>query len=225
MIRGSLGAAGLLLLSVGALAEGEPALTTDKQRFSYAAGYRMGVGMKQQASEIDADAFTQAIRDVLTGRSPQLSADEMALAVRAHRRKLQEAHNALSARNQKTGQAYLAANRQKAGVKELASGIQYKVIEKGTGKQPVAEDIVSVHYRGTLVDGSEFDSSYKRGEPAMFPVRGVIQGWQEILPLMQEGDKWQVAIPAELAYGSRGQGSLIGPDETLLFDIELIAVK
>ena len=123
------------------------------------------------------------------------------------------------------GEKFLAENKTKPGVKTLDDGIQYKIIKEGTGKKPTAESSVVAHYRGTLIDGTEFDSSYKRGEPATFPLNGVIKGWQEVLPMMADGSEWQVYIPSELAYGSRGAGANIGPNETLIFDIELIDVK
>ena len=123
------------------------------------------------------------------------------------------------------GEAFLAENAKKEGVKTLPSGLQYKVVKEGAGKQPSKSDTVSVHYKGTLIDGREFDSSYKRGEPAEFPVSGVIKGWTEILQLMKEGAKYQVFIPWQLAYGERGAGDLIGPHETLVFDVELLKVK
>ena len=119
----------------------------------------------------------------------------------------------------------MAANAKKSGVKQTASGLQYKVINVGKGKAPKLTDVVEVHYRGTLTNGTEFDSSIKRGQPATFPVNGVIQGWQEVLPMMKEGAKWQIVVPAKLAYGERGAGAMIGPDATLLFDIELLKIK
>ncbi len=123
------------------------------------------------------------------------------------------------------GEAFLAENAKKEGVKSLPSGLQYKVLKEGTGKQPEKSDTVSVHYKGTLIDGKEFDSSYKRGEPAEFGVTQVIKGWTEALQLMKEGAKWQLFIPAQLAYGERGAGDLIGPNETLVFEVELLKVK
>jgi FKBP-type peptidyl-prolyl cis-trans isomerase FklB len=128
-------------------------------------------------------------------------------------------------KNLEAGQAFLEANKKKEGVVTLPSGLQYKVLTEGKGKQPKSSDSVIAHYRGTLINGTEFDSSYKRNEPATFPVQGVVKGWQEALPLMKEGAKWQIYIPADLAYGPRGAGQAIGPNETLIFDIELISVK
>jgi FKBP-type peptidyl-prolyl cis-trans isomerase FklB len=128
-------------------------------------------------------------------------------------------------KNKAEGEKFLADNKKKEGIKTTASGLQYKVIKDGTGKTPKATDTVSTHYRGTLISGKEFDSSYKRGEPAEFPVNGVIKGWTEALQLMKEGAKWQLFIPSELAYGERGAGQDIGPNSTLIFDIELLSVK
>jgi FKBP-type peptidyl-prolyl cis-trans isomerase FklB len=131
----------------------------------------------------------------------------------------------LAEKNKKEGEAFLAANKTKEGIKTLPSGLQYKVIKEGTGKTPTAEDTVVTNYRGTLTDGTEFDSSYKRGQPATFPVKGVIPGWTEALQLMKEGSKWELFIPSNLAYGEQGAGGVIGPNAALIFEIELISVK
>ena len=128
-------------------------------------------------------------------------------------------------KNKKEGEAFLAENKKKEGVKTLASGLQYKVIKEGTGKTPKATDKVSTHYQGTLIDGTEFDSSYKRGEPATFPVNGVIPGWTEALQLMKVGSKWQLFVPSKLAYGEKGAGPIIGPNAVLIFTVELLAIK
>ena len=131
----------------------------------------------------------------------------------------------ISEKNKKEGETFLAENKKKEGVKTLPSGLQYKVITEGTGKMPKETDTVTTHYRGTLIDGTEFDSSHKRGQPATFAVKGVIKGWTEALQLMKEGSKWQLFIPSELAYGERGAGQTIGPYATLIFDIELISIQ
>jgi len=128
-------------------------------------------------------------------------------------------------KNKKEGEVFLDENKKKEGVKTLASGLQYKVLKEGTGKKPKLNDAVTVNYRGTLIDGTEFDSSYRRGQPASFPVSGVIPGWTEALPLMGEGAKWQLFVPSNLAYGERGAGAMIGPNATLIFEIELISVQ
>jgi len=139
--------------------------------------------------------------------------------------KQEEETKKLGEKNRKEGEAFLAANKKKEGVKTLASGLQYKVIKPGTGKKPKSTDTVTTHYRGTLIDGTEFDSSYNRGQPATFPVHGVIPGWTEALQLMEEGAKWQLFIPSKLGYGERGAGQAIGPNATLIFEVELVSVQ
>jgi FKBP-type peptidyl-prolyl cis-trans isomerase FklB len=139
--------------------------------------------------------------------------------------KQQELAKKLGEKNKKEGEAFLSENRKKEGIKALPSGLQYKVVKAGTGKKPKSTDTVTTHYRGTLIDGTEFDSSYRRGQPASFPVSGVIAGWTEALQLMEEGAKWQLFIPPNLAYGERGAGSQIGPNATLIFEIELISIQ
>jgi len=154
-----------------------------------------------------------------------MSPEDMHAAVQDHQKKEQEKMESATKKNLETSQAFLDANKKKEGVVTLPSGLQYKVVTEGSGKQPKSSDSVVAHYRGTLINGNEFDSSYKRNEPATFPVAGVIKGWQEALPLMKEGSKWQVYIPPELAYGARGAGNIIGPNEALIFDIELLSIK
>lgn len=211
----------LCIASVGASAD-EATLKTDEQKFSYAIGYQIAESVKRQGLEVDVDALIQAIRDDLSGTPLRISEPEMQAAVVAYQQKrLQE----LSEKNEKAGKKYLAANKKKEGVVELKSGLQYKIVEQGSGKKPVSSDTVTVHYRGTLIDGTEFDSSYARGEPATFQIATIIQGWQEALVLMSEGAKWQVFIPPALAYGSGGAGQNIGPNETLVFEIELVAIE
>jgi FKBP-type peptidyl-prolyl cis-trans isomerase FklB len=140
-------------------------------------------------------------------------------------KKQEEAMKKAAEKNKKDGAAFLAENKKKEGVVTLPSGLQYKIITQGTGNTPKATDTVTVNYRGSLVDGTEFDSSYKRGQPATFPVNGVIKGWTEALQLMKEGAKWQLFIPSDLAYGEKGAGNVIGPNATLIFDVELISAK
>ncbi|MFQ5937001.1 MAG: FKBP-type peptidyl-prolyl cis-trans isomerase, partial [Acidiferrobacterales bacterium] len=159
------------------------------------------------------------------GKPPSLSVAEMQATLAVYQQKQMEARLALATKNQQTGEAFLTANKEKEGVVALANGLQYKVIEAGSGKKPKASDTVVVHYRGRLINGEEFDSSYSRGEPASFQVSGVIDGWQQALQMMSVGAKWQVFIPSDLAYGQRGAGESIGPNETLIFDIELLAIK
>jgi len=157
--------------------------------------------------------------------APQLSPDEMRSAMEGAQKKLAAARKIKADKAKSTGDKFLAKNSKKDGIITRESGLQYKVISTGKGKQPKATDSITAHYKGSLINGTVFDSSYKRGEPATFNVSQVINGWKEILPLMKEGDKWQVFIPSDLAYGERGQGATIGPNEALIFDIELIKVN
>src|SRR3989344_477709 len=218
---------GLLVLSLSLNAWGkEPAgLKTDKQKFSYTAGYQIGQNLKRQNLDLDSKTFSQGVQDAITNAKPRLKPEEMQAAVQNQQKKDMEKQMAVAKKNQEAGQAFLEANKKKEGVTTTASGLQYKVITEGKGKQPKSSDSVVAHYRCTLTNGEEFDSSYKRNEPATFPVQGVIKGWQEVLPLMKEGAKWQVYIPSELAYGPRGAGNAIGPSEVLIFDIELVSIK
>lgn len=200
-------------------------LNTDKQKFSYALGGQIGNNVKQQGVEVDTDAFVEGMRDVLNDAEMQLTPEQMQQAAQSYQKTLQAERDAKGGDNAKVGNEFRARNKTAEGVKETASGIQYKVLETGSGKQPSPESLVTVHYRGTLINGEEFDSSYSRGEPASFQVDQVIKGWQEILPMMKEGGKWQIVIPPDLAYGDRGAGASIGPNETLVFDVELIKVE
>jgi len=219
---------GLIAIFVGTTAyAAQPAtgLKTDQQKFSYAVGFQIGQNLKRQKLEIDSKAFTQGAQDALAGANARLKPEEMHAAIQAEQQKEIAKQQAHAQKNLEAGQVFLEANKKKPGVVTLASGLQYKVITEGNGKQPKITDTVVVHYRGTLINGTEFDSSYKRNEPVTFPVDGVIKGWQEVLPLMKEGAKWEVYIPSELAYGPRGAGEAIGPNEVLIFNIELLSVK
>lgn len=201
-------------------------LTTDKQKFSYALGAQIGGNVKQQGIELDADAFAAGIHDVISDAELKLTQEQMQLAAESYQQELMAQREVEAGANEQRGREFRARNKQQEGVGELDGGVQYKVIESGSGKQPASvEDTVVVHYRGTLIDGKEFDSSYGRGEPATFRIDEVIEGWQVALPQMQEGDKWQIVIPPELAYGEQGAGAIIGPNETLVFEVELIEVK
>lgn len=216
----------LVTFAVSAFAkEPEAVLKTDKQKFSYTVGFQLGQNLKRQNLDVDPKIVAQGIEGALSGTASKLTTDEMHASIQAYQKKEQEKTEALAKKNLEAGQAFLEANKKKAGVVMLPSGLQYKVITEGKGKQPKATDTVVAQYRGTLINGTEFDSSYKRNQPATFPVNGVIKGWQEILPLMKEGSKWQVYIPADLAYGPRGARGAIGPNEVLIFDIDLLSVK
>ncbi len=200
-------------------------LDTDQKRFSYLVGLQIGQQIVKDGIDLNEDAFMAAIKDVQAGKPPRLSQEE----IQATLQRIQQARAAEAEKagedNKRIGQEFLAANKSKPGITELASGLQYKVVTEGKGAKPKATDKVEVHYRGTLIDGTEFDSSYSRGAPASFPVNGVIQGWQEALQLMAEGSKWQIFVPSELAYGARGAGADIGPHSTLIFDVELLKIN
>ena len=226
---GTLAVVVVLATAVGAVAEETGALTSERDKISYALGLEMGNNLKRQGIDIDPTLLGQGIKDALAGGTPRLSEAEAREAVMKFQKdqmaKQQEAQKAASAKAKAEGDAFLAANAKKDGVVTLPSGLQYKVITQGTGATPKASDTVSVHYRGRLVDGTEFDSSYKRNEPTSFPVGGVIPGWTEALQLMKVGSKWELYVPAKLAYGDRGAGGVIPPGATLTFEVELLSIK
>jgi len=204
-------------------------LTTEKEKLSYALGMSIGKGMQRDSVEIDPNILAQGLKDVLNGGKLLLT-DAQAQEVLTHFRTEMAAKKEAEAKrvsdaNKQAGTEFLAANKTKEGVVTLPSGLQYKVLKEGTGPKPTASDTVVCNYRGTLINGTEFDSSYKRGEPATFPVSGVIKGWTEALQLMPAGSKWQLFIPAGLAYGERSPGAEIGPNSTLIFEIELLSIK
>jgi FKBP-type peptidyl-prolyl cis-trans isomerase FklB len=220
---------GILLLTMQAAAGEKVIPKSEKERLSYTMGVEMGNNLKKQSIDVDPDVLFRGLKDVLSGSTLLMSDEEMLAVKNAFRqemmRKQAEEIQKLAEKNKKEGEAFLEENKKKEGVKTLSSGLQYKVIAEGTGRSPKATDTVTVNYRGTFVDGKEFDSSYKRGQPASFPVNGVIPGWTEALQLMKEGAKWQIAVPAGLAYGEKGAGNIIGPNAVLIFDIELISIK
>jgi FKBP-type peptidyl-prolyl cis-trans isomerase len=189
----------------------------------------LGGQLKAQAVEIDPDLFAEGLKAMLAGGKTLLTDAEAKAAISQLQltrvAKQTAALQASGAKNKTEGDAFLAANKAKEGVVTLPSGLQYKVITNGTGPKPTLEQTVVCQYKGTLIDGKEFDSSYKRGQPATFPVKGVIKGWTEALQLMPVGSKWQVFVPPDLAYGTRGAGADIGPNATLIFEIELVAIK
>jgi FKBP-type peptidyl-prolyl cis-trans isomerase FklB len=221
----------MALAASPALAGEKVELKTPKDKISYAIGLDVGNGLKKNEIDVDADIVARAIKDILAGNKPLMTDDEVKTTITGLQKDLQEKQQermkALGDKNKKDGEAFLAKNKTKEGVKTLPSGLQYKVITEGKGKTtPKASDTVTVQYRGTLIDGTEFDSSYKRGQPATFPVSGVIKGWTEALQLMKEGSKWQLVIPSDLAYGASGtQGGPIGPNAVLIFEVELVSIK
>jgi len=206
-----------------------PGLPTEKDKISYAIGMNIGKGMSRDGLDVDPDILMKGLKAALAG-SPTLMTDEQAQAAMTQLRtqmmtKMQAKQKAEADTNQKAGEAYLAANKSKPGVVALPDGLQYKIITAGTGPKPTATDMVSCKYRGTLIDGKEFDSTQAHGgQPLQFQVNGVIKGWTEALQLMPVGSKWQLFIPASLAYGERGAPPDIGPNATLIFDVELLSI-
>jgi FKBP-type peptidyl-prolyl cis-trans isomerase FklB len=216
-------------LSGAAFAAEAPELKGDKEKLSYSIGMEIGGNLKTQSVEVDPDLLAKGVKDSYGGGKTLLTVDEARLAITTFQKALMakkaETMRILAEKNKADGEKFLAENAKKEGVKALPSGLQYKEIAPGTGKSPKSTDTVTTHYKGTLIDGTEFDSSYKRGEPATFPVSGVIPGWAEALQLMKEGAKWQLFVPSDLAYGEQGAGREIGPNTTLIFEVELISVK
>jgi len=204
-------------------------LTTPNEKASYAIGLNVGKGMKRDSVEVNPEILLQGMKDGLSGGKQLLSDDEIKAvltALQAHIRKMQdERGQQLGETNKKEGVAFLAANKTKEGVVTLPDGLQYKILTEGKGPKPTATDSVVCNYRGTLINGTEFDSSIKRGQPATFGVSQVIHGWTEALQLMPAGSKWQLFIPAELAYGERGASTDIAPNATLIFEVELISIQ
>jgi FKBP-type peptidyl-prolyl cis-trans isomerase FklB len=204
-------------------------LKTDKDKVSYAIGVNIGKSMRKDTVDIDPAIFSRGMKDALAGGKLLLTDDEMKATLTKLqtelRAKQEEAMQKAGEINKKAGDDFLAQNKTKEGVVALPDGLQYKILKEGTGPKPAATDSVVCNYRGTLLDGTEFDSSYKRGQPATFPVSGVIKGWTEAVQLMPVGSKWQLFIPADLAYGNRGAGPDIGPNATLIFEVELLSVQ
>jgi len=205
-------------------------LDTPKEKASYAIGLNIGRSMKKDEVEVDPEAVAKGIKDALSGAKPLLSDEETQSVLTALqndvRKHQQETYNQALTKNKQEGDAFLTTNKSKPGVVALPSGLQYKVLQNGDGPKPTASDTVVCNYKGALIDGTEFDSSYKRGQPATFPVGQVIKGWTEALQLMPVGSKWELYIPSSLAYGERGtQGGPIGPNETLIFEVELLSIQ
>jgi FKBP-type peptidyl-prolyl cis-trans isomerase FklB len=202
---------------------------SQKEKVSYSIGVNIGKNMQMQEIEIDQSQLIQGLKDGLSNAKTALTDKEMEETMKSFQEVMMNKMNAKQKvegeKNMKVGQVFLAENKKKEGVVTLPSGLQYKIITQGNGPKPSLNQTVRCHYRGTLVDGREFDSSYERGEPTEFPVSGVIKGWTEALQLMPTGSKWQLFIPSDLAYGPNGAGQTIGPNATLIFDIELIAIK
>src|SRR3954454_3329300 len=220
----------IVILSASLLAfplfgqEKSPQLKDQKEKVSYAIGMQIGFNLARQKVDINADVLATGIKDSM-GNKPQLTPDQVKDIMAQFEKDMEQKQKQLGEKNKTEGTKFLEENKKKAGVKTTASGLQYKVEKEGTGAQPKATDMVTVNYRGTLVDGTEFDSSYKRGQPATFPVNGVIKGWTEALQLMKKGAKYKLFIPSALAYGDRGAPPDISPNSTLIFEVELLDVK
>jgi FKBP-type peptidyl-prolyl cis-trans isomerase FklB len=221
----------LTVLFAATLASAQDAtvLKDQKDKVNYGVGVNIGYNLKNFPVALDLDLLIRGMKDSLSGAKLLMTEEEIREVMTAVQKDVAAKHEArmkeLGEKNKNEGEAFLAENKKKEGVVSLPSGLQYKIVRAGTGKTPADTDTVTVHYSGTLLDGTIFDSSYRRGEPATFPINGIIPGWTEALKLMQEGAKWQLVIPPDLAYGERGAGAAIGPNATLLFDVELISIK
>jgi FKBP-type peptidyl-prolyl cis-trans isomerase FklB len=216
---------GVLFLVSQAHAQENLVPKNQKEKMSYIIGMDIGNNLKKQGIDIETNILINGIKDAFASAKSLLSEQEIRETLATFQKEMQAKQEEIGKKNKKEGEAFLAENKKKEGVKTLPSGLQYKVIKAGTGKKPKLTDTVTAHYRGTLIDGAEFDSSYKRGQPASFSVSGVIPGWTEALQLMEEGTKWELFIPTSLAYGERGAGVMIGPNATLIFEVELISIQ
>jgi FKBP-type peptidyl-prolyl cis-trans isomerase len=219
---------GLALLAGCAAAQEKVVLKDQKDKSSYALGVDLGNKLKAQSVELDADLVSRGLKDALAGKKTLLNEEEIKLALSALeielRTKAVEATKKVGEKNKQEGEKFLAENKTKEGVVTLESGLQYKILKAGEGKKPTADDTVVCHYRGTFIDGKEFDNSYKRNQPTTFPVKRAIKGWTQALQLMPVGSKWQIFIPPDLAYGEKGAPGGIGPNATLVFEVELVSI-
>jgi FKBP-type peptidyl-prolyl cis-trans isomerase FklB len=204
--------------------EKSPQLKDQKDKVSYSIGMNIGANLSRQKVDINADILAAGIKDAIAGK-PQLTQDQVKDVMQQFEKDMEQKQKDAGEKNKAEGAKFLEENKKKPGVKTTASGLQYKVEKEGTGPHPKATDMVTVNYRGTLINGTEFDSSYKRGQPATFPLNGVIKGWTEGLQLMKQGSKYQFFVPSNLAYGERSVGPDIAANATLIFDVELLDVK
>jgi len=215
----------LLILATGSVFAQD--VESEKGKLSYAVGWDIGADIARRGTEFDVDSLIAAIRDVVADKEPKVSAEEMRSLLTALQEKVRaeqvEAFKKLSEENQAAADKFLAANKSKTGIVTLPSGVQYRIIEEGDGPRPGLDSKVSVHYRGSKLDGHEFDSSFARGTPEEFTVNSVLKGWQEVLPLMKVGSTWQIFVPPELAFGARGNPP-VGPNEALMFDLKLVEI-
>jgi len=217
----------LLLILPAGMTQADTQQMNDKQKLSYAIGAQFANNILQQPFDLDTDSFVEAIRDSLNGKELKLSIDEIRQVLVAYQQQQIQQQEEIGNKNQQEGQKFLEENRKNKDVKVLQSGLQYKIIKQGAGPKPTLEDNVTVHYKGILLNGKEFDSSYERenGAPVSISLNQVIKGWQEAVTMMPVGSKWEIYVPAELAYGERANGPVITPFSTLIFDIELISIN
>jgi FKBP-type peptidyl-prolyl cis-trans isomerase len=225
---------GTIVLGLAACSQGQPpadkpvALDSETSKLGYAMGMDVGASLGRMGADVDADAFVEAFRANLAKGEMRMSPEEAAEVTQTFFQKKQQEKQAKAATagaaNKSSGMAFLAENKQKDGITTTSSGLQYELLRAAEGAKPTAADTVKVHYKGTLIDGTEFDSSYTRGEPAIFPLNGVIPAWTEGVQLMSVGSKYRLFVPSELAYGERGAGEKIGPNATLIFEVELLEI-
>src|ERR1700682_1558552 len=217
----------IAVLSLASLSFGQDKsqLKDLKDKVSYSIGLNVGANFKKQGQELNPDALLAGVKDALSGKTPALNENELKETMEAWSKQMEDKQKVVGEKNAADATKFLAENKKKDGVKTAASGLQYKVMKEGAGAQTKETDTVTVNYRGTLINGTEFDSSYKRGQPATFPVNGVIKGWTAALQLMKTGSKYQLFIPPDLAYGSNGAGGQIGPNATLVFEVELLSIQ
>jgi FKBP-type peptidyl-prolyl cis-trans isomerase FklB len=217
----------LLLILPAGMTQADTQQMNDKQKLSYAIGAQFANNILQQPFDLDTDSFVEAIRDSLNGKELKLSIDEIRQVLVAYQQQQIQQQEEIGNKNKQEGQKFLEENRKNKDVKVLQSGLQYKIIKQGAGPKPTLEDNVTVHYKGILLNGKEFDSSYERenGAPVSISLNQVIKGWQEAVTMMPVGSKWEIYVPAELAYGERANGPVITPFSTLIFDIELISIN
>ena len=219
----------LLLLPSNLLADEEKALETQQEKESYSIGYQVGLSMKNDGVDVDFDKLIKGLQDAINDQEPLLSVEEMRTLILALKERAREIQmrkvQVARVNNAKESEKFLAENGKKEGVKTTESGLQYRILKEGDGNSPGPEDSVTVHYRGTFIDGEEFDSSYARGKPQTLQTDGVIKGWTEALQMMKVGSQWEIFVPPDLAYGRGGQGGVIPPNSALVFEIELLSVE
>jgi FKBP-type peptidyl-prolyl cis-trans isomerase FklB len=218
-----------VVLVSAAVAQEKTQLKDTRDKVSYSIGLDIGSTFKKQKMDINSTALEAGLKDGMSGATPQMTEEQVKETMTAYSKEMTEKQmnesKEAAQKNAAAGELFLSENKKKEGIKTTASGLQYKVLKEGTGPSPKLTDSVTTNYRGTLITGTEFDSSYKRGEPATFPVSGVIKGWTEALQLMKVGSKYQLFVPPNLAYAERGAGGDIGPNETLIFEVELLGIK